>query len=221
MEAFENIDFLSDHDGIISFNFEIRTRPILSILIPTIVDRKKPFEQLILFLKNIMDLEDLHDKVEVIGIRDDKEMTIGEKRQRLYGRAMGLYSWQLDDDDCIPADAIASILEAAKMVPDCITFEERVIIDGVESRSNFSLKYDDWGENHDGFDYVRTPFFKTPIKTAICQQVPIPHIRFGEDHAYALAIKPLLHSEVHIDKQLYFYTHVSSDHNTRYGIKDV
>ena len=148
-------------------------------------------------------------------------MTIGEKRERLYAAATGLYSWQIDDDDCISPFAISAILEAAKMEPDCITFEENVSIDGMESRSNFSLQYADWGENQGGFDYVRTPFFKTPIKTSICQQVPIPHIRFGEDHAFARAIKPLLKTEVHIDKQLYYYNHVSSDHNTRYGIKDV
>lgn len=192
---------------------------ILSILIPTVWERQEQFNKLYSFLQNILDLEDLNEQAELVTYCDNKEMTIGEKRGILYSDARGIYSWMIDDDDCIPADAITSILEAAKMDPDCITFEERVIIDGVESRSNFSLQYADWGENQEGFDYVRTPFFKTPIKTSICRKVPIPHIRFGEDHAFARAIKPLLHSEVHIDKQLYFYTHVSSDHKERYGIK--
>lgn len=192
---------------------------LLSILIPTVWEREEQFNKLYRFLQNILDLEDLNEQVELVTYCDNKGLTIGEKREILYSDASGTYSWMIDDDDCIPADAISSILEATKSDTDCITFEERVIIDGVESRSNFSLQYADWGENQGGFDYVRTPFFKTPIKTVICQQVPIPHIRFGEDHAFARAIKPLLHSEIHIDKQLYFYTHVSTNHNERYGIK--
>lgn len=156
-------------------------------------------------------------------------MTIGEKREKLYRMADGLFSWQIDDDDCIPADAIPIIVDTIqyeccdlaghKNDRQCITFQEQCNIDGVASLSNFSLKYGDWGEDLDGFDHVRTPFFKTPILTSICQQVPIPHVRFGEDHAFARAVKPLLTSEVHIDKVLYYYNHISSPFNERYGIK--
>jgi hypothetical protein len=165
-----------------------------------------------------VDLEGLNDEVEISYFCDNKEMTIGEKRERLYRQANGLYSWQIDDDDCISADAIPLILEVAKGNPDCITFQEHVTIDGNVYRSNFSLKYSDWWDDEDGFDYVRTPFFKTPIKTELCRTVSIPHERFGEDHAFARLIKPLLDTEVHIPRELYFYNHVSSPHNERYGI---
>jgi hypothetical protein len=147
-------------------------------------------------------------------------MTIGEKREWLYSMASGLYSWQIDDDDSISSDALQEIIDAVEEGPDCITFQEACTIDGVHSTSNFSLLYADWAENEFGYDHVRTPFFKTPIKTAICHMVPIPHIRFGEDHLWAQAIKPLLRTEVHIPKPLYFYNHVSSPHNERYGITE-
>lgn len=193
---------------------------LLSILIPTVTGRSKQFTALCEFLHNIIDLHDLDGIVEVVFLRDNKEMTIGEKREKLYRMATGLFSWQIDDDDCVPADAIPIILEAIKEMPSCITYEELCNIDGIESRSNFSLKYADWAENEDGFDHVRTPFFKTPILTSICQQVPIPHIRFGEDHVFARAVKTHLHAEVHIDKVLYYYNHVSSPFNERYGITE-
>lgn len=192
---------------------------LLSILIPTVTDRAHLFFPLLHYLENQLDLLDLHEQVEVLFLSDNKEQTIGEKREELYQAAEGLYAWQIDDDDSIASDAITLIMEAIKEGADCITFEERCIIDNVESRSNFSLNYPDWAENQDGFDHVRTPFFKTPIKTAICRQVPIPHIRFGEDHEFARAIKPLLTSESHIDRQLYFYIHNSTPFNERYGIK--
>lgn len=191
----------------------------LSILIPTIKDRNEQFHQLFSYLQNLLDLHDLNDTVELCFLADNREMTIGKKRQELLEMADGLYSWQIDDDDSIHQDSILYILDAMKDNPDCITFEEACNINGVEKRSNFSLKYDDWGNDIDGFDFVRTPFFKTPIKTSICLQVPVPNERFGEDHLWAKAIKPLLKSEVHIPKQLYFYQHISSPHNERYGIK--
>lgn len=194
-------------------------RPLLSILIPSIDSRNKLFDQLWDFLLNIIDLHDLSDKVELRACIDNKEMSIGWKRQTLYSAAMGKYSWQIDDDDQIHPDAILHILEAMKGEPDCITFEELCMIDGVESRSNFSLKYDDWAENQDGFDHVRTPFFKTPIKTSLCQQVPVPDMRFGEDHEWAKKIKHNLKTEMHIPKMLYYYIRNSTPHNERYGIK--
>jgi hypothetical protein len=119
---------------------------------------------------------------------DNREMTIGEKRERLYGMAHGLYSWQIDSDDLIADNAIELILEAIKQETDCITFEECVNIDGREYRSNHSLEYGDWEgdgqkELWDGFHFHRTPFMKSVIKTEIAKSVSIPHIRFGEDHA--------------------------------------
>ena len=122
------------------FAHESVARPLLSILIPTILERSEQFEYLCAHLKNILDLHDLHDQVHVTAIRDNKEMPIGLKRQRLYDIAKGTYSWQIDDDDNIHQYAIPLILEAIEKGPDCVTFEEKVIIDGVEKRSNFSLK---------------------------------------------------------------------------------
>ncbi len=149
---------------------------------------------------------------------DNKEATIGEKRDSLYKASNGKYSWQIDSDDDIADNAIELIIEAIKQNPDCITFEEHIDIDGVIQRSNHSLKYGDWNNNEDGFDYVRTPFMKSVIKTEIARSIPIPHIRFGEDHQWAQALKPHLKTEVHIPEQLYKYIHRSSSHNERYGI---
>ncbi len=186
---------------------------LLSILIPTIIERQESFNQLVTFLHNIIDLNDLNGEVEIISLCDNKEMPIGEKRQALYDMANGDYAWQIDDDDCIASDAIPLILDSMPSQPDCITFQELCDIDGTRSESNFSLNYDGW-------DHVRTPFFKTPIKTSICKMVPVPQIRFGEDHQWAQKIKLYLKSEVHLEKFLYYYIHKSSPFNERYGIKE-
>lgn len=194
------------------------SHPLLSILIPTIRERKEQYSILRKFIQNIIDLNELNERVEIHSVCDSKEMSIGEKRNILYHFANGLYSWQIDDDDQIPAWAIPDIIAAIASDADCITFEEMCLIDGVESRSNFSLQYEDWAENVDGFDHVRTPFFKTPIKTALCLQVPVPDMRFGEDHEWAKKIKSIVKTELHLPKICYYYIRNSSPHNTRYGI---
>lgn len=225
---------------------------LLSILIPTVVGREKEFANLMFKISPISlyqfgEIEDgyfmaesgfyippkdadlfdplLSEKsthVQLLSLKDNKEHSIGDKRELLYHKAKGIYSIQVDDDDELAPNAIQLILEAIKSNPnaDCITFEEHIDIDGKIQRSNHSLKYGDWNNNEDGYDYVRTPFMKSVIKTEIARSVPIPHIRFGEDHQWAQALKPHLKTEIHIDEQIYRYIHRSSNHNARYGIKD-
>ncbi len=201
-------------------------QPLLSILIPTVVGREDQLDMFMVkhFGNDVSefvygDYVITGKVIEVVISKDAKNITIGEKREQLYKKASGLFSWQIDDDDDISDNAIQLILEAIKSNPevDCITFEEHIDIDGVIQRSNHSLKYGDWNNNEDGFDYVRTPFFKSVIKTEIARSVPVPHIRFAEDHQWAQALKPHLKTEIHISEQIYKYIHRSTPHNIRYG----
>lgn len=205
------------------------THPILlSILIPTVVGREKQYKHLLnRIMKSGNGFDILSGRVEYIKFCDNKEMTIGEKRERLYQMANGLYSWQIDDDDDISDNAIELILNAIKSNPDVdvISFEEYVNMDGKEYRSNHAAIYSGWeGDGNsifpDGFHFHRTPFFKSVIRTELAKSIPIQKIRFGEDHAFANDLHPLIKSEFHISEPLYRYIHRSSDHNTRYGIKD-
>jgi len=193
---------------------------LLSILIPTVKERADSFHELLTFLQQQILDHHMQDVVEIKFLSDNKEMTIGEKRNKLYRMATGDYSWQIDDDDWVHYEAILQIVDALRDNPDCVGFKELCIFDGrrVES-SNFSIRYPGWLDNYDGFNHVRTPFFKTPIKTRLCLQCPIPHIRFGEDHEFSKMIHPLLEKEAYIDEFIYQYRHNSSPHNQRYGIK--
>lgn len=193
---------------------------ILSICIPTTIDRAHFFTRIKSELNRQIKAEGLMEEIEILSVADNKEMTIGEKRNLLYAKCKGEYAWQIDDDDWIHPEGIRLIIGAAKEKKDCITFSEVVMWDGnkLES-SNFSLKYNDWNNKQDGFDYVRTPFFKTPIKTEICKKVKIKDMRFGEDHAFAKDIKPLLKSETHINDFIYWYLHYNTPFKERYGIK--
>jgi hypothetical protein len=198
---------------------------LLTIAIPTTPERLKCFGDLRHELNRQRVKHGLLDNTEIIFDDAGKEMTVGEKRELLYQKASGLFCVQWDDDDSISEDGLFKIVTAIQLAPsaDCITYQEYVDIDGVEYKSRHSLQYDDWeGDGHvifpDGYHYHRTPFFKSAIKTEIANIVPVPHIRFGEDHQWAQSLKPLLKSEVHIPEQIYRYIHRSSNPTERYGL---
>lgn len=211
------------------------TQPLLSILIPITPNRKNVVQSLInklgysigldafaddgTWLRGWNDTE--HFKTELWIYQDNKEATIGEKRDSLYKVANGKFSWQIDSDDDIADNAIELILEAIKSNPEipCITFKENCMMNGVYKSSNHSIKYERWQDNFDGYSYVRCPFYKDVIRTDIAKSVPFPKIRYNEDEQWSMAIKHLLTEEIHIEKELYFYKYEPKEsHAERYGI---
>jgi len=188
----------------------------LSILIPTVVGREKQFESLKKYLQFLCN--PYPDEIEISWMCDNKELTIGEKREILYNHASGDYSLQVDDDDMLSLSSIDQIMRVLKNEsPDCVTYMERCIMNGTLYKCDHSIKYAAWADNSHGFDYVRTPFMKDVIRTDITQRVPIPHIRYGEDHQWSVDLLPHLKTEHHIDDFIYYYEHESSDFKTRYG----
>lgn len=220
--------------------------PLLSILIPTVTGREEKLRQLIIFLfsQTIQEgIDTQHKKIltagidipmidfpvgseiiEIISYSDNKEISIGQKRNMLYRFASGTFSWMIDDDDWTDGQAIQLIIDAIKANPDidCVGFKELCIYNGKRVKSsNFSLQYKEWASDADGFNHVRTPFHKTPIRTTLCQQAGVQDLRYGEDHQFAKDIYPLLKNEIYIDEFIYHYRHNDKElHNEKYGIKE-
>jgi len=214
------------------------SKPVLSILIPTVDGREESVQNLFNKIKgnrgwnevkidsgrlNWHHAECLSLPIWITICKDDKSIPIGQKRELMYQMADGVYAWQIDDDDDIADNAIELILEATKKNPCCITFEEYCLMDGVEYKSRHSLDYFDWNGDgskllEDGFHFQRSPFYKDVIKTSIANSVPFERIRWAEDHAWSRALRPHLKSEIHIPQQLYKYIHNSSNPTERYGL---
>ena len=161
-------------------------QPLLTILIPTVVGREAEFDK----LKGNIDLQCAilggYDEVEILSLKDNKEITIGEKRERLYSMANGLFSWMIDDDDSIAPDAIQTILAVIKDNPNipCITFRENCMMNGEYKSSNHSIKYEKWADNFDGYAYVRCPFYKDVIRTDIAKSVLFEYVSYKEDEKF-------------------------------------
>lgn len=200
---------------------EINKPFLLCICIPTVVGREQQFETLFNKIGNQVRDLNLTDQIDCVVFKDNKEISIGAKRDKMYRLSKATFTVQIDDDDDVPDDYISTIYNAILANPDvdCIGYLERVVMDGVTKYSKISNEFTDWATTATG--YERTPFFKVPIRTSLCQEVGVSDIRFGEDHDFARRIKPLIKSEVFIDKAMYYYTGTSltpDQHKERYGL---
>lgn len=193
---------------------------ILTILIPTITGREAQFEELTAHLYN-----QITTGVDIKYYRDNKELSIGMKRQVLLNNCEAEYFVMIDDDDTTSETFIEDILQALETKPDCVTYQEQINLIGGTQTANHSNKYEVWGNNHDGYSYTRTPFYKDVIRTNIAKQIGFKDVRYGEDHDFATRLKAsgLIKTEVHIDKPMYIYNAPKGlsarEHKLRYGIK--
>lgn len=197
----------------------------LTICIPTIVGREAQCETLLSKINKQIESIDASSDIQVLVDKDNKEVSIGVKRQRMYDNALGLYTVQIDDDDDIASNFVKAVYLATFSDADCIGYMEECLIDKRLFYSKFSLSCKHWHQLRNplnGITYYRTPFHKTPIKTDICREVGVKDMRFGEDEDFSRRIFPRLKSEVFINQVMYYYYWNSinrAQHNDRYGIK--
>lgn len=180
----------------------------LTIAIPSIVERQSEFEKRKSYIEKQIAVNGLEKEVELIYLIDNREMTIGEKRERLYSMAKGEYCVQIDDDDKVPSNYVYNVWLATHAKVDCIGYLEEVLIGGRVFRSKHSIAYQKWEDvptAPDGIRFRRTPFCKTPIRTELCRKAGVPHLRFAEDEGFANRIRPMLNTEIFINDIMYIY----------------
>jgi len=209
----------------------------LSILIATTKSRVDMFEELLHeFDKQLINLSEpmtstgsvfadyIHRKtesVELIALSDNKEISIGEKRQRLLELAQGDFIVYFDDDDQPAPNYIELILGAIRLETDCIGINVQMTTNGKNpQRCCHSLRYKTWQNNVDGWDYVRNITHFNPVLRSVALRVGFKPLRFGEDKDYSDRISRLLRNESYIDTPLFHYRFTNKQpHNEKYGIK--
>lgn len=198
---------------------------LLSILIPTIAGREHLLNALIDNLSiQIIECE-ASSIVEVAYLPDDKEMTIGAKRQELLNSCKSEYFVMIDDDDSVSSCYIEAVLLALEDRPDCVTYLEAVRTGNKEVIASHRAIYAGWDNNKHGYAYIRTPYYKDVIKTEIAKKIGFEDIRYGEDHDFSIRLKKsgLIKTEVHLPQIMYIYNAPSSlngrQHKERYGIR--
>jgi hypothetical protein len=182
------------------------TSPVLSILCPTTPDRAK-------FLARLTEIlsKQENNKFEFIVYEDNKQASIGKKRNRLLEEARGQWICFIDDDDEVVADYISSIWPGLTSEYDTVALHLLYYRNGSFGGNSFhSIKYDKWSENPAKKEYYRCPNHLNPVRREHAIATGFPDKNNGEDHDYSLKIRPLLKREYDARKPLYKYLYRSS-----------
>jgi len=200
---------------------------ILTIAIPTVNQRVKQFSSLYLYLnKQVID-NNLTEKVEVIYEQDNKEISIGAKREKLHQRAKGNFTVTIDDDDSVVDNFINTLVDLIDVFPDCdcIGYIEEVTGNEVTQYSHISNIHKGWGDHvtveDERYRYVRTPYFKNPILTKYLLEIGVQDMRYAEDKDFSDRLKAsgLIKNEVFLPRVMYHYRYKPEPHDSKYGIR--
>lgn len=188
------------------------TNPIkLSILICTLSDRYVFLERLLTCLN-----KQKTEEVEILVNCDNREKTIGKKRNELIERSSGDYISFIDDDDLVSDTYISLVLNAIKTNPDVLGLHLLMTQNGShEERTYHSLKYTHWWDEPDPDRpgkrrYFRNPNHLNPVKRGHAVKVKFPELNHGEDHDYSKNLFQYLKTEEYIEEPIYFYLYRSN-----------
>ena len=178
-----------------------------TIAILTVPGREKFLDRLMGVLES--QVEDA--PVEIITLKDNREKSIGEKRQMALDMCQTEYISFIDDDDLVASRYVELILEELRLKPYGVGF--RGIITGRNNmafefvhKANlpYSVKPEFYGGTH---VYTRPLNHLNPVMTSIAREIGYKHISEGEDMDYSkrLHASGLIKDNVFIDQFLYFY----------------
>lgn len=181
--------------------------PTLSLLICHLRQRSAYLRRLLQSLEH--QCQAFPDQVEICVEKDSGELSVGEKRNRLLDRALGMFTAFIDDDDLVAGNYVRRILTAIDRQPevDCVGIEGIVTVGGPRKlqprRFIHSIRFDRWFEQ--GGVYYRPPNHLNPIAARHSKSVSFPRKDIGEDHDWSMVIRPRLQTEVMLEGPLYFY----------------
>lgn len=181
------------------------SNPILTILIPTLPDRKEFLERLMMKIQ-----DQATDEIEVL-IDDDTEATTGAKRNRLIDQCKTEWAVFIDDDDLIADDYIRKHLKILKENPkvDAIGFKGKITTNG-RNPYDFIHKFGyDYVEDQSSgkMVYLRPINHINVIRTDISRKVRYPDLSFCEDYDFCLRLSQsdLIKDHEFIDEFMYYY----------------
>jgi hypothetical protein len=181
---------------------------LLSILIPTVPGRETKLYSLLAGLDaQVRTAPD----VELLVLRDNRGMTIGEKRNRMIQIARGDYVVFVDDDDAVTTDYVGVITEKLRVErPDVLCFSVTVRGHGPEKPCRY---HPDFEHQNLPTGYTRKPNHLMPWRRDLALAVPFPALKVGEDTNWAAAIAPKAAKIATIARALYTYQYDVDDNS--------
>lgn len=180
----------------------------LSILIATIEKRKKHFEALYEKVSRQIAGNSLSGAVEILFLLDNKEHSIGSKRNKLIDMAKGEFVVFVDDDDDVSDDYVPLVYKAITENPDidCIGLKGLITFNGKRPRHFIhSLQYKEYFAKEKTL--YRPPYHLNPVRREIANKYKFEDISYSEDVDYAMKMlrDGALKKEYFIDKVIYYY----------------
>lgn len=180
-----------------------------SILICTLQEREKQFQELHNKLMGQIREHHLEDRVEILSFKDNREAPVGVKRNALVRQSKADYINFIDDDDDVHDHYIKMIHDRLKSSPDCVSLVGIITFNG-KSPTTFihSIAYNSYFQSNG--TYYRPPNHLNTMKRSIASQFLFPEISFGEDTDWAMQIarSGQLKKEEVVSEPYYFYKYV-------------
>ena len=190
----------------------------LSILIPTLPQRKKMFNILRKNLTAQIDfVHSTHPSLGQVEILFDSSkkflkggLSVGAKRDALKCRATGDYLVFVDDDDIVAPNYLESILRLMESNPDIITFRSLYKSSTYWGIVDMNLNHAENEQMNDSTIVKRQPFHVCPIRTSIAQQHSFPDINNAEDWGWMVKVLTDCKTQSHSDQILHQYNEFAS-----------
>ena len=180
--------------------------PTLSILTPSVPERFADLIRLRVRLAPHL----ATCRVEWLVLADNRQWSIGEKRDALVQAARGRYVAFVDDDDDVTDDYCADILAAIDAhSPDVVTFLQASSYNGVLSTIEFRLQ----GQNAiyaPNRVTKRAAWHVCAWRRELAKRIHFPATNYGEDWGWAMHLNAIATTEAHIPKILHSYTHTTA-----------
>lgn len=184
-----------------------------TIAILTIPGREHFLER----LRGILEPQVDGKPVEILVLKDNRERTIGEKRQLALDICPTKYISFIDDDDIVSTKYVQLILNELKQEPTGIGFRGIITTKNntaIEFVHKAGLRYSEKPEQYmRALVYTRPLNHLNPVLTDIAREIGFKPISEGEDWDYSLRLAEsgLITDQTFIDEFLYFYQYRGKD----------
>jgi glycosyltransferase involved in cell wall biosynthesis len=176
----------------------------LSVLICSLVERRPMLEQLLKEIKKFK--RDSGLNIEILTDIDNREKSVGKKRNDLVARAKGKYCCFVDDDDMIGNNYFKEIEFALKDKPDSVAVLGMFYQHGQRVKPFVhSIEFKGYSEDQDAF--YRPPNHLNPILTGLVKRIGFPEMNYGEDTDFAMRLcqAGLIKTEGKVNNLIYHY----------------
>ena len=182
---------------------------MLSILIPSIPERLPQLASRMETYESFIKLYSLQGLIEVIAIVDNKQRTIGEKRNDLLRLANGDYIVFSDDDDWLTQTYFKLIINGCEKRVDVITYLQSARINEDLTTVQFGLKQENQEFQKNGIT-IRPAWHCCTWRREKVKNILFPAINYGEDDPWAKAANEKAETSYHINEVCHVYTHDST-----------